>query len=108
MTTIADILHEAADHWLTTDPDDWNNRIESEKYSCCAVDAAASHLIPNWNVNYRMVDRIFEGFRAMGLDTSSGTAFVELGYPKGAHADTQAARYMWLKFAALIAEEQDI
>ena len=103
--TIAKILHRAADHWLTVDCDDYDTRSDSEKYSCCAVDSATSELL-GWDNDQALT--IFEGFREMGLDTSSGTAFVELGYPKGAHHETQAARYTWLKFAALIAEEQGV
>ena len=103
--TIADVLHRAADHWLAVDFDDWDARSDSEKFSCCAVDAAVTEILGFCSDKALT---IFEGFREMGLDTSSGTAFFELGYPKGAHPEAQAARYTWLKFAALIAEEQGV
>lgn len=107
MTTIAQVLHRAADHWLTVDFDDYENRTDSEKFSCCAIDAAAAEVLPYLGAE-ALTFKILHGLREMGLETSSGTAFFELGYPKGAHPETQAARYTWLKFAALIAEEQGV
>lgn len=103
--TIAEVLHRAADHWLAVDGDDYEKRSDSDRYSCCAVGAAVDELC---GFNQAFEDQIYAGLEQMGLDTESGLVFRKLGYPDEMDHTTQGARYAWLKFAALIAEEQGV
>jgi hypothetical protein len=105
--TIADILHYAADHKLEHDLDVLDVCDgPTEKYSCCAIEAAVEDLL-GWEALYYggIYTDILKGLTAMGLDTSSLSAFGQWRY--NGH-DVQQARYGWLKFAALIAEEQGV
>jgi hypothetical protein len=57
-------------------------------------------------------DQVMKGLRNMGCDVESHTLFVKHGdkpdvYESITH-DVQGMRYMWLKWAALMAEEQGI
>lgn len=104
--TIADVLHRAADHWLAVDPEDLDARRHFEKFSCVAVMAAVKEVEGKWHSI--LEGRILEGLEAMGCDTNAGNGFEKLGYPFKLTKETQGARYMWLKFAALIAEEQGV
>lgn len=91
MATIAEVLHYAADNFLA------NSGIPSRGrhyFSCLAVKKAARVLrVPS--------DPIIIGLRNMGVAPASTLEFYDV-------KDTQGARYMWLKFAALIAEEQGV
>jgi hypothetical protein len=93
MRTIAEVLHRAADEFL------WNGIREPggnlREYSCGSAYASCG---PSY---YK---KIKPGLAAMGLDTDSYTEFDEL--PEG--PKRQGARYAWLKFAAMIAEEQGV
>lgn len=96
---ISEILHKAADEFL------WNGHGSFfdqplSRYSCDAVTKAIIFL----NVPYEIDSNLFEGLENMGLDTESCNQFDEF---KNA-IDCQAARYAWLKFAAMIAEEQGV
>ena len=103
--TIAEILHHAADHCLSTNVDYPYMPAESV-YSCCAVMKATETLIGNIK-GYEESDAVFRrveaGLEAMGVDTESFKEFndVPCEYRQG-------ARYLWLKFAALMAEEQGV
>jgi len=99
--TIADVLHRAADHWLAVDRDDWYERDNTDEYSCCAVASAAYELGVD-------ADDILDGLMEMGCPTGSHMAFDKFGYQRNVNAEIQGARYGWLKFAALIAEEQGV
>ena len=94
---ISEILHEAADVHLWDGIDD-NGWLSS--YSCCAVDDAIRKLaVP------RIVEKsIFKGLQEMGVKIGFCNQFSE--FPEG--EQRQAARYNWLKFAAMIAEEQGV
>jgi hypothetical protein len=96
MTTIAEVLHRAADEFL------WDG--ESQRtwdsdylYSCDAIFAGL-----NLPANIRT--RIKLGLIEMGLDAEDFYHFDDFR----AGPQRQGARYAWLKFAAMIAEEQGV
>lgn len=109
--SIAEILHLAADkHLATTEDQCWYNAGNKEKFSCCAVNSTL-HVL--WNqdriTQKQMLDmsnRIKEGLKAMGCPINSSTAFDKDEYKF--NPESQQARYAWLKFAAMIAEEQGV
>jgi hypothetical protein len=93
MTTIAELLHRAADRHLSSAGAGGRDK---EVESCCAVIVAAQKM----DVDYRPV---WHGLQEMGVNFS----FYEFEeFPRG--HERQAARYAWLKFAAMIAEEQGV
>ena len=109
--TIAEILHYAADKKLASKEEQcWNRGGTKEKFSCCAVQEAVWEL---WNKDEtaseyerdKLINRCSEGLKAMGCPTSSTDAFGDEGV---FNAENQQARYAWLKFAAIIAEEQGV
>jgi hypothetical protein len=95
---ISEILHLAADEYLWTgySKDPRNLSI----YSCFAIDLAIDDL----DLSASRTGKLFKGLGEMGLDIGSITAFEEFRYGP----QRQAARYAWLKFAAMIAEEQGV
>lgn len=109
---ISDVLHLAADKYLAS--------CESERgvkcrFSCSAISEALDELIPDWyslNMMYRQIDI---GLREMGLDLDAN-GFPEFEYERSfvgwksvsVTESSQGARYAWLKFAAMIAEEQGV
>lgn len=109
--TIAEILHYAADHKLASKEEQyWNRGGSKEKFSCHAVSEAVWEL---WNKDKivsegdrnELIYRCSEGLKAMGCPTNSVDAFNDNGeFVK----ENQQARYAWLKFAAMIAEEQGV
>jgi hypothetical protein len=98
VTTIAEVLHRAADKFL------WNgsgrNPIRIPTCSCFAV-AAALGRDPE---DYKPFGPVYTGLRRMGVDPFEIGLFDEFEYGP----ERQAARYAWLKFAAMIAEEQGV
>lgn len=94
---ISDALHEAADNhlWDGIGFDTWGSG-----YSCFAVDDALRKLA----VHHTVEQSIFKGLEEMGVDIERTDQFDE--FPEG--EQRQAARYNWLKFAAMIAEEQGV
>lgn len=110
--TVADVLHYAADKCLVA-----HSRYSEgskEKYSCCAVEEAI------YQMSGRLYDydssklrhRVIAGLRTMGCNTGSMTLFEKYGdnymdYSTVNHR-VQGMRYMWLKWAALMAEEQGV
>jgi hypothetical protein len=90
--TIAEVLHYAADYCLV-EPGN-NYKLGKKFYSCNAVVKAALAL----RVKYVP---ILDGLCRMGVSTGSTRMFLDVKDPQG-------ARYMWLKFAALMAEEQGV
>lgn len=101
---ISEVLHKAADEHLAYD---YLSKIHSNRkgavykarYSCCAVIEAAG--------NRALCERIVVGLTEMGCPTESLEAFLDMGYEDDFDMETQGARYIWLKFAALMAEEQE-
>jgi hypothetical protein len=109
--TIADILHLAADKHLASKEDEcWNFNGNKEKFSCCAMSEAVWKL---WNEDKieseverdDLINRCSDGLKAMGCPVNSTDAFNDYGK---FNAQNQQARYAWLKFAAIIAEEQGV
>ncbi len=103
MRKISEFLHHAADYALAFNEED--NYSGKMKYSCNAVRMALECDTSD------LEERIFAGLEAMGCDTECTTSFKNLGYEDGnweIYEDTQGARYIWLKFAALMAEEQGV
>lgn len=109
--TIAEILHYAADKKLASKEEQcWNRGGSKEKFSCCAVSEAAWQL---WNEDKiasegerdELINRCSKGLEAMGCPVNSMDAFDDHGK---FDAQNQQARYAWLKFAAIIAEEQGV
>lgn len=106
--TIAEILHYAADKCLASERYEyWVNGGKKEKYSCCAVEEAYIKLHGLYDCDYFSSDvaRIQEGLKNMGCPVSSTTALCDAGtFIK----ENQQTRYTWLKFAAMMAEEQGV
>ena len=109
--TISEILHIAADKHLAVKESEQEYRSgNKEKFSCCAVSETVWNL---WNENKivsrsehdELIARCSEGLKAMGCPTDSLDAFNDHGEFK---EENQQARYAWLKFAAIIAEEQGV
>ena len=131
---ISDILHDAADIFLRYNIRDTAPRYqlvytgghligkyslqksvaEAERFSCCAVDAAIAHEfgLERWCDDVQKLSKkVKEGLRKMGCPTGSSTAFSKYGetpyYTEEKH-EIQGMRYMWLKWAAMMAEEQGV
>lgn len=118
--TIADVLHLAADKYLVAHTR-WGEGIIKEKFSCCAVDEA---ICDSYDGLYdgeaaalqgeaaALQKRVMKGLKNMGCDIGSQTLFKKYGdnhrdYSAINH-EVQGMRYMWLKWAALMAEEQGV
>ncbi len=94
MAKISEALHRAADVHLKPEPDSPStHKRPRAKYSCDAVMFSAD--------SPAQMDAIMTGLHQMGLDPYVFNAFKDVKDPQG-------ARYMWLKFAALMAEEQGV
>lgn len=110
--TIADVLHLAADKCLVA-----HSRYgegSKEKYSCCAIDEAIYKITGQLygGESYKLHNRVMAGLRNMGCNTGSMTLFKKYGdnYSDfgAVNHEVQGMRYMWLKWAALMAEEQGV
>lgn len=108
---ISDILHLAADQYLAKDESEVN-RLGKYHYSCIAVEHAIGWATDSWVENNKLYKRVFTGLEAMGCDIKSISLFKELeqqssnGESYYCTPESQQARYFWLKWAALMAEEQ--
>jgi hypothetical protein len=99
---ISQVLHKAADKHLAHDYESYiHHAWIKERFSCCAVELAVGN-------NLELEYRVKAGLKEMGCPTGSSYAFSDMGYNDELDEDTQGARYMWLKFAALMAEEQGV
>jgi hypothetical protein len=119
---ISDILHDAADNELAHNQETYwlcdgdIRKASRERFSCCAIDNALTNFLYKKYADLSWCDRdtiredilgdIREGLEAMGLDTDSTRAFGE--EPANISSDIQGQRYFWLKWAALMAEEQGV
>jgi hypothetical protein len=110
--TVADVLHLAADKCLVA-----HNRYNEgckEKYSCCAINEAVFRIYGNLYSGEAgaLQKRVMEGLKKMGCSTGSMTLFKKYGdnYTdfSAVNHEVQGMRYMWLKWAALMAEEQGV
>lgn len=105
--TIAEILHIAADDFLAVKKSEYRyHGGNKEKFSCCAVKEAVYALYGYFDVEtYALIERIYQGLENMGCPTGSSYAFNNNGRFV---QESQQARYAWLKFAAMMAEEQGV
>ena len=113
--TVSAILHYAADNCLAVNQKEyWVNDGEKEKYSCCAVMLAVEQMyrLEMYGVEVPYMEalalykRIISGLKAMGCPVESSNAFSD-EYNK-INKENQQTRYAWLKFAAMMAEEQGV
>lgn len=106
--TIAEILHIAADKYLASKASEsysWGTG-SKDKYSCCAIAEAVYNLVDTGEYEKELtIARISEGLEAMGCPVNSLDAFNDRGQ---FNPENQQARYAWLKFAAMMAEEQGV
>jgi hypothetical protein len=131
---ISDILHDAADIFLRETRYDEAPQFykyvahygspavikegvrDAERYSCCAVDAAIAYhfKLERWSVEAEKLGKqVKKGLRAMGCPVGSSSAFVKYGdaweYDNTkVQGEVQGMRYFWLKWAAMMAEEQGV
>lgn len=108
--TVADVLHYAADKCLAYDKRCTDYSIK-QKFSCCAVNEAIYQLTGYLDAD-GLQSRVLDGLKAMGCDTGSDTLFKVYGDQPHEYSSVdetvQGMRYMWLKWAALMAEEQGV
>lgn len=107
--TIADVFEVSLSYL-----DNYDSDTETTEYSCNAVFFGIYSLLGydtfserrqcsaniHWNV-HKMNQVIEEGLTQMGLDTESGTAFLDVENP-------QQARSIWLAWCQMMAEEQGV
>jgi hypothetical protein len=110
--TVADVLHLAADKCLCA-RSRYGENGRREKFSCCTIDEALYQLYGAYynGETDSMRCRVFDGLSNMGCNTGSSTLFAKYGDPKEydiINHEVQGMRYMWLKWAALMAEEQGV
>lgn len=129
---ISDILHDAADIFLRYNKNDtapgyvskyqgeWphgkhlliKSQREAERFSCCAVEAAIAYNfgLERWcDDTEKLSKKVKQGLRNMGCPTGSSTAFSKYGDDwRFDNFNVQGMRYMWLKWAAMMAEEQGV
>lgn len=108
--TIADVLHCAADNHLIAESRENEGRYK-ERFSCSAVEEAIFCLTGDLygGDSMALLCRVMAGLTAMGCDTGSAGLFKKYGdNPDHINPEVQGMRYMWLKWAALMAEEQGV
>lgn len=108
--TIAEILHDAADKYLK---DDYFSREGGKaRYSCLAILMSIFELESEWYFEWedwkknKQFKQIIQGMKNLGFKTNydnEGTIFADMRW-----SEVQAARYGWLKFCAMLAEEQGV
>lgn len=116
LPTYAEILHCAADNCLWDGSKRTLQDDSIKMYSCIAIDEAVDRLLIHHIDNntlgsrvlrhqqwYRRGDAIKEWLRKMGVDPGSNMEFDSIRWGRA----QQSARYLWLKFAAMIAEEEN-
>lgn len=115
MNKLSTILNNAAEYNLASIylPD---SSLEESEYSCLAVGRAAEDYFKSinswayiWEASVYFENTIMPFLKSLGLilhydDERDEGEFNE--FPKG--PDRQSARYCWLKFAAMIAEEEGL
>ena len=99
---ISTLLHKAADKHLAHNKASWDLG-KKAKFSCHAV---YDSCYPPYTEIY---EQILKGLKEMGCPIGSCTATGLWNMDEFAVTEeSQGARYMWLKFAALMAEEQGV
>lgn len=117
---ISEVLHLAADKYLAVDHNDefvkhYDKRGQywKERFSCCAIGEAINVLTYDltYNEHKNFEEQVSQGLENMGCVTDSCNQFYHLedlsGFNVKATKESQEARYFWLKWAALMAEEQE-
>ena len=100
--TVADALHLAADKYLAANLHQFVTDINKSMFSCNAVADACDELDVN-------LGGVFVGLKNMGCDITSDSLFKQFqGGSFTVIEKVQGMRYMWLKWAALVAEEQGV
>lgn len=105
--TIADVLHLAADKYLASDLADYGSVVSKHRYSCCAISEATYELKVE-------AGKTFEFVSSLGCNTGSTNLFnKQEQYYRNfesyrATEKSQGYRYLWLKFAAAMAESEGI
>ena len=109
--TISEILHRAADEFLVSTQEEFDRPDYKQKFSCCAVSATLVAMYEEGRITYnqrvKIGQQIRQGLRNMGVDVFSTFEFGN-NLPGKIRKKQQGARYAWLKFAAMIAEEQGV
>lgn len=99
---ISKVLHLAADKYL------WDGvggiKFYGDEYSCIAVRLAVQQIRASNPEACVPTSDIFDGLTKMGVDCRSSWEFYF--FKEG--PERQGARYLWLKWAALMAEEQGV
>jgi hypothetical protein len=95
--TIADALHLAADKYLAANLHQYDTDIDKSMFSCNAVYDACCELGVNFG-------GVLVGLKNMGCDVTSDDLLKQFTVIE----QVQGMRYMWLKWAALMAEEQGV
>ena len=108
---ISTVLHYAADKCLVAHSR--YGESGSEKFSCIAVSDAVFKLTGECNKQTSELSvRVLKGLDNMGCNTGSMTLFKKYGDKPNEYSyvnsEVQGMRYMWLKWAALMAEEQGV
>lgn len=100
---ISEVLHLAADEYLAANATDFWHKNKA-RFSCGAIMAAKRSFRQDGNPSW---SDIVTGLRRMGCDTGSADLFTKHGdgYFR-INEEVQGMRYFWLKWAALMAEEQ--
>ena len=128
--SISDVLHDAADIFLAKTQEDRvpyyrnyyceqsrsikikEDEMKAETYSCLAVEAAIAYNLRLSRYDgdtMKISKRVKTGLKNMGCPVDSCTAFKKQGDPpSGMNTEVQGMRYFWLKWAALMAEEQGV
>ena len=107
MITIAEVLHRTADEYLSKYSRTWLGQDGLPSYTCPAICFCIDAMVTNSEITFiesiDLEEAIFEGLVNMGVDCGSNEQYAEFPYTM-----MQDARYGWLKFAALMAEEQGV
>jgi hypothetical protein len=105
---ISTILHRAADKYLISCFADYTNP-RMNCYSCIAIEEALEDFYEADSDEFKKwLDKIHIGLREMGCDVKSSALFLEYGDWLSVNPEVQGMRYFWLKWAALMAEEQGV
>lgn len=108
--TIAQVLHLAADKFLAHDPKSHGDA--ANRFSCVAVISALDELYLELSFDYDKLKYDTMRFLGdLGLDIyTDEDQFYEFldEYDERLNEASQGARFLWLEFAALIAEEEGV
>lgn len=107
---LSDVFHLAADKYLAVDYQNWQEDGNVCQYSCAAIGRALEDILGcrGERFDFLMDFVIHPGLVTLGLDPFSGALYGDLedDYTNPTFR-SQAARYSWLKFCAVLAEEQE-